>query len=755
MRKILIILFILSQISIAKAYVECVETPASNAALANLVNFSPPEIVINEISFKDKTADFIELYVKDDKNSGLGANIKDFAIFVDGSEIKKISADTILKTGEFILITFKSSSPDDTTTSNNLLKLYTSNSGLVSTTSAIALKKPDGALADAVCWDDLSPTDTQKSKIDELINSGAWTGQCVLSTNIKDNESIGRNITADDTNQAVDWNIFAHPTAGAQNQIKNSTPTAKITIQQGSTSGQIPLSINVSAEESFDQDGDALSYLWDFGDNTTSTSINPLSHSYTTAGTYIITLTVTDALNAQNSATLQINALSGNSDTGTQQTNSNSNTQNQTSAKIVINEFMPDPEGTDTGFEWIELKNLENTQISLAGYSIDDSEGGSSPYIFPEIILMPQETKAFYSSTTKIVLNNDTDHVRLFDPNGKLIDEIMYEKPVSGKSFARDSNGKWSITSIPTPNAENSFQQNENTTITCNQISQNNSSAGKITNGDSKIKTGKEIQEDSNEYIDSISFTEILPNPKGTDTGKEWIELYNESDKKINLGNWQIQNKDGKRKYLFKDKTFIAGNSYLVISPKTALKNTGDIIRLLDPENNIIDEIEYGKALEGMSFAEITTKTYASDGNIDFESKWEWTTEITKNAPNPSYEVFNAKIVDADLQKNQFKALNNNKKVSVSFSENILPQTLAANILKADENFRIKARQISDGTYELQQIDAFPKIENAAAQNEDQQIKKIDIYPVVLTALSIIATAAVIIYIKKARLIKT
>ena len=104
MRKILITLIMLIQIPLAKAYVECTSSPATDTALANLTSSNPPEITINEVSFKDKTADFMELYVKDDKNSGLGANMKDFAILADGSEIKKIATDIILKTGEFILI---------------------------------------------------------------------------------------------------------------------------------------------------------------------------------------------------------------------------------------------------------------------------------------------------------------------------------------------------------------------------------------------------------------------------------------------------------------------------------------------------------------------------------------------------------------------------------------------------------------------------------------------------------------------------
>ena len=46
--------------------------------------------------------------------------------------------------------------------------------------------------------------------------------------------------------------------------------------------------------ESYDPDGQVLSYLWDFGDNTTSTE-PVVTHTYEKAGDYTVTLTVKDA----------------------------------------------------------------------------------------------------------------------------------------------------------------------------------------------------------------------------------------------------------------------------------------------------------------------------------------------------------------------------------------------------------------------------------------------------------------------------
>jgi len=54
-----------------------------------------------------------------------------------------------------------------------------------------------------------------------------------------------------------------------------------------------PLTVNFSSSNSSDPDGTIVSYAWDFGDGTTSTEANPVK-TYSSAGTYTVTLTVTD-----------------------------------------------------------------------------------------------------------------------------------------------------------------------------------------------------------------------------------------------------------------------------------------------------------------------------------------------------------------------------------------------------------------------------------------------------------------------------
>jgi glucose/arabinose dehydrogenase len=69
--------------------------------------------------------------------------------------------------------------------------------------------------------------------------------------------------------------------------------------------GPPPLTVNFSSAGSSDPEGHALTYLWTFGDNTTSTLANP-QHVYTAAGPYQARLTVSDGVNSSLSTPIAI-----------------------------------------------------------------------------------------------------------------------------------------------------------------------------------------------------------------------------------------------------------------------------------------------------------------------------------------------------------------------------------------------------------------------------------------------------------------
>ena len=71
------------------------------------------------------------------------------------------------------------------------------------------------------------------------------------------------------------------------------------------TSGIAPHAVSFDAGGSFDPEGSALGYAWDFGDGTSGTGTT-VQHTYTKAGKYQAVVTVTDAAGANDSAMLNV-----------------------------------------------------------------------------------------------------------------------------------------------------------------------------------------------------------------------------------------------------------------------------------------------------------------------------------------------------------------------------------------------------------------------------------------------------------------
>ncbi|MCM1988099.1 PKD domain-containing protein, partial [Methanococcoides seepicolus] len=72
--------------------------------------------------------------------------------------------------------------------------------------------------------------------------------------------------------------------------VENVAPTASI---GGPYSGVVGTPIQLYGSGSTDPDGTVVSYYWDFGDENSSSAINP-THAYGSVGNYEVYLTITD-----------------------------------------------------------------------------------------------------------------------------------------------------------------------------------------------------------------------------------------------------------------------------------------------------------------------------------------------------------------------------------------------------------------------------------------------------------------------------
>ncbi|MCR8645314.1 collagenase [Paenibacillus sp. N1-5-1-14] len=113
------------------------------------------------------------------------------------------------------------------------------------------------------------------------MNGYAWSGYKTLTsyfTNYRVN-AAGK----------FEYDVVFHGKSSTANAV-NQPPVSKV---NGPYSGQAGQTINFSSQGSTDPDGTITSYLWDFGDGTTSTAANP-THAYQAAGNFNVKLTVTD-----------------------------------------------------------------------------------------------------------------------------------------------------------------------------------------------------------------------------------------------------------------------------------------------------------------------------------------------------------------------------------------------------------------------------------------------------------------------------
>ncbi|MBU2502286.1 PKD domain-containing protein, partial [bacterium] len=85
----------------------------------------------------------------------------------------------------------------------------------------------------------------------------------------------------------------------------NQDPVA---VAGGPYGGEKGVAVSFTSAGSYDPDGSIVSYLWAFGDGGTSTAAHP-GHTYTTTGTFTVTLTVTDDQGAQHTDTTSVSVV--------------------------------------------------------------------------------------------------------------------------------------------------------------------------------------------------------------------------------------------------------------------------------------------------------------------------------------------------------------------------------------------------------------------------------------------------------------
>ncbi len=308
---------------------------------------SYPKILINEIQVEGTTSekeDFVELYNPNNENVDLTnwylqrktKNASDFSSYVPKS---LFSGKTINAKNYFLIANASSSFSADATTTYPLAKDNT-----------LILKNPGEEIVDKVGWGEANDF------------------EAATASNPESGKSIGRKWSTttqnyiDTNNNQIDFEIQS-PTPKAQNQspqpAQNQLPIASFIYSPANPIVNQEILFNSSS--SADPDGTITSYIWDFGDSTTSTAIKATTtHNYSTSSDFLVSLTIVDNNNATSSATTTITITTPETPT----------------LEVVINEIAwMGTSATNSADEWIELYNNTLFNIDLNNWILSWAHG--------------------------------------------------------------------------------------------------------------------------------------------------------------------------------------------------------------------------------------------------------------------------------------------------------------------------------------------------------------------------------------------
>ncbi len=383
-------------------------------------------LLIKEVNLKNSEFDWVKmLYISPSEKV---INLKGIS-FQDDSKFKTIEEDIYIASGQELLLNFKNEQPDQ------LPYFYSSRSGLTGTTEQFIINDNLGNVLDAVCWTSSSPTESEIKDMSELYELEGWfspdPSSCIFSENIAKNESIIR-FNLNDTDSSADWKTETELNQPEEvPQVNENTPPI--------TNTEVVKINNTTNNTEFETTKD------DPPETIVPKNID------------IINLNTDHLQKTKNNVKTKSKKSSKSS-------NSKSYSNGDLSDSIIISEILPNPEGTDTKKEWIELCNREGSMVNLGNWTIDDIEEGSKPYKVPsDITLKAHACFIFKSKDTKLSLGNGEDEVHLFDYLGSEIDSMNYEEAPSGESYTKiqinkedgSTESKWIWTKEQSPNQPN------------------------------------------------------------------------------------------------------------------------------------------------------------------------------------------------------------------------------------------------------------------------------------------------------------
>jgi len=283
--------------------------------------------------------------------------------------------------------------------------------------------------------------------------------------------------------------------------------------------------------------------------------------------------------------------------------------------KIIINEvaWMGTLESQNN--EWIELKNISNDTVNLSGWQLLDKEVKIKIFFNDKNVILPNgflllertdDNSVPYIPADLIytgALNDTDEELYLFDENCNLEDEVLAapDWPAGDKTekrtMERKDNLDWqtSLNIGGTPKAQNS--------IGFVIVGGGSGGGGNTAPSEPTYCPQENLLEPT---YSPIIFDEIAWMGTSVNYSNEWFELKNISEDEVSLESWQILDKAGQIKIVFKNSDTIPANSFYLLertddnsvpnipADKIYTGSLGDeeeSLRIFDKNCNLIDEV--------------------------------------------------------------------------------------------------------------------------------------------------------------------
>lgn len=286
---------------------------------------------------------------------------------------------------------------------------------------------------------------------------------------------------------------------------------------------------------------------------------------------------------------------------------------------VIVNEIAWMGTTVSANDEWLELKNITNHDIDLNGWSLVAQDGVplinlSGTILANGYFLLERtdDTSVPNIKADKIysgALDNNGEVLGLRDKDKNLIDLVEADKKwlagdnISKKTMERTESNGWQTSQNigGTPRAANNVvvAQLPSAPLSEKQLEASSSPISSTTvptitsTTTSSITNVSNIISQSIYKLGNVSINEFVADPADNDV--EWIEIYNATNKEIDLSGWIIEN-GSKTKTNLSGLLGIDGNARLkvVSSPAGILNNAGDLIIIRDNLGNLIDQVSYG-----------------------------------------------------------------------------------------------------------------------------------------------------------------